>query len=29
MNWETMLSLVAACWLLGYLAYALLRPEKF
>jgi K+-transporting ATPase KdpF subunit len=29
MNWETALSLVAAALLLVYLAYALLRPEKF
>ncbi|MEP7273291.1 MAG: K(+)-transporting ATPase subunit F [Acidobacteriota bacterium] len=29
MNWESILSLVAAALLLFYLAYALLRPEKF
>jgi K+-transporting ATPase KdpF subunit len=29
MNWESILSLVAAALLLVYLTYALLRPEKF
>ncbi|MBL8190170.1 MAG: K(+)-transporting ATPase subunit F [Acidobacteria bacterium] len=29
MNWESVLSLVAAALLLVYLTYALLRPEKF
>ncbi|HMV83288.1 MAG TPA: K(+)-transporting ATPase subunit F [Blastocatellia bacterium] len=29
MNWESVLSLVAASLLLVYLTYALLRPEKF
>lgn len=29
MNFETWASLAAAVLLLGYLAYALLRPEKF
>lgn len=29
MNWESILSLVAASLLLVYLACALLRPEKF
>ncbi|MGE0883856.1 MAG: K(+)-transporting ATPase subunit F [Blastocatellales bacterium] len=29
MNWESVLSLVAAALLLVYLSYALLRPEKF
>jgi len=29
MSWESILSLVAAALLLVYLAYALLRPEKF
>ncbi|MBI1762404.1 MAG: K(+)-transporting ATPase subunit F [Acidobacteria bacterium] len=29
MNWESILSLVAAAALLVYLTYALLRPEKF
>ncbi len=29
MNWESILSLVAAALLLFYLTYALLRPEKF
>jgi len=28
-NWESVLSLVAAALLLVYLTYALLRPEKF
>jgi K+-transporting ATPase KdpF subunit len=28
-NWETILSLAASALLLVYLAYALLRPEKF
>jgi K+-transporting ATPase KdpF subunit len=29
MNWESILSLVAAALLFIYLIYALLRPEKF
>jgi K+-transporting ATPase KdpF subunit len=29
MSWETALSLAASALLLVYLAYALLRPEKF
>lgn len=29
MNWEAILSLGASALLLVYLAYALLRPEKF
>jgi K+-transporting ATPase KdpF subunit len=29
MNWETILFLAASTLLLIYLAYALLRPEKF
>lgn len=29
MSWETILSLAASVLLLVYLAYALLRPEKF
>lgn len=29
MSWETILSLAASALLLVYLAYALLRPEKF
>ena len=29
MNWESILSFVAAALLLVYLTYALLRPEKF
>ena len=29
MSVETILSLIAAALLLGYLTYALLRPEKF
>lgn len=29
MSFETVISLVAAAFLLAYLAYALLRPEKF
>ena len=29
MNFETLASLAAALLLLGYLVYALLRPEKF
>ena len=29
MNWESILSLMAAALLLVYLTYALLRPEKF
>lgn len=29
MNWEAILSLVAAALLMVYLTYALLRPEKF
>lgn len=29
MNWESIISLVAVVFLLGYLTYALLRPEKF
>lgn len=29
MNWETILSLAVSALLLVYLAYALLRPEKF
>ncbi len=29
MNFETLTSLAVALLLLGYLAYALLRPEKF
>jgi K+-transporting ATPase KdpF subunit len=29
MSWETAISLVVAAFLLCYLAYALLRPEKF
>jgi len=29
MNWESILSLVASALLMFYLAYALLRPEKF
>ena len=29
MNFETLIGLIAAALLLVYLAYALLRPEKF
>ena len=29
LSWETILSLAASALLLVYLAYALLRPEKF
>lgn len=29
MSVETILSLIVVVFLLGYLAYALLRPEKF
>jgi K+-transporting ATPase KdpF subunit len=29
MNWEYLLSAVIAAGLLAYLAYALLKPEKF
>lgn len=29
MNWETILCLAASALLVVYLAYALLRPEKF
>jgi K+-transporting ATPase KdpF subunit len=29
MNLESIIGLVASALLLGYLAYALLRPEKF
>jgi K+-transporting ATPase KdpF subunit len=29
MSWESVIALVATVLLLGYLVYALLRPEKF
>jgi len=29
MDWENLLALVAALALLGYLVYALMRPERF
>jgi K+-transporting ATPase KdpF subunit len=29
MDWENLLALVAAFALLGYLVYALVRPERF
>jgi K+-transporting ATPase KdpF subunit len=29
MDWENLLALVAALALLGYLDYALVRPERF
>jgi K+-transporting ATPase KdpF subunit len=29
MDWENLLALVAAVALLGYLVYALIRPERF
>lgn len=29
MDWENLLALVAAVALLGYLVYALVRPERF
>jgi K+-transporting ATPase KdpF subunit len=29
MSWESVIALVAAVLLLGYLVYALLEPEKF
>jgi K+-transporting ATPase KdpF subunit len=29
MNWENMLALVAVVALVGYLVYALIRPERF
>ncbi|HTE70133.1 MAG TPA: K(+)-transporting ATPase subunit F [Actinomycetes bacterium] len=29
MDWENLLALVAALALLGYLVYALVRPERF
>jgi K+-transporting ATPase KdpF subunit len=29
MDWENLLALVAAVALIGYLVYALVRPERF
>jgi K+-transporting ATPase KdpF subunit len=29
MDWENLLALVAAVALIGYLVYALIRPERF
>lgn len=29
MDWENLLALVAAIALIGYLVYALIRPERF
>jgi len=29
MDWENLLALVAAVVLVGYLVYALIRPERF
>jgi K+-transporting ATPase KdpF subunit len=29
MDWENLLALVAAVALVGYLVYALIRPERF
>jgi K+-transporting ATPase KdpF subunit len=29
MDWENLLALVAAIALVGYLVYALIRPERF
>jgi K+-transporting ATPase KdpF subunit len=29
MDWENLLALVVAVGLLGYLVYALIRPERF
>jgi K+-transporting ATPase KdpF subunit len=29
MGWENLLALVAAVALIGYLVYALIRPERF
>jgi K+-transporting ATPase KdpF subunit len=29
MDWENLLALVAAVGLIGYLVYALVRPERF
>jgi K+-transporting ATPase KdpF subunit len=29
MNWENLLALVAVVALVGYLVYALIRPERF
>lgn len=29
MDWENLLALVVAVALVGYLAYALIRPERF